>query len=201
MPLSRCSALCAALALLACTTPVPRHGVALEPALPRPSFTLTDTHGAPFEFGKDTRGQLTFLFFGYTSCPDVCPVQVANVATVLHRLPFEDQRRARLVFITVDPARDSLPALRRWLDQFDKSFIGLRGEDADVARIMAAIGLPPAMRGAPGADGQYEVGHPATVIVFTADDSAHVLYPFGTRQVDWAEDIPRLLRAGRHTED
>ena len=166
----------------------------IEPALPRPAFTLTDTRGAPYAFASETRGLLTFLFFGYTNCPDVCPVHVANVAAVLRKLPFEDQQRARFVFVTTDPARDSLPQLRRWLDQFDAWFIGLRGDDADVARIMGAVGLPPAMRGAPDSAGRYEVGHPATVLVFTADDSAHVLYPFGTRQLDWAEDIPRLLR-------
>lgn len=189
-----CAALLAAAGAAACTDPTPRHGVAIEPALPRPAFTLTDTRGAPFAFGTETRGRLTFLFFGYTNCPDVCPVHVANVAAVLRKLSFEDQQKARFVFVTTDPARDTLPALRRWLDQFDASFIGLRGDEAEVARIMSAIGLPPAMRGVPGPDGRYEVGHPATVLVFTADDSAHVLYPFGTRQLDWAEDIPRLLK-------
>ncbi len=178
----------------ACTDATPRHGVAIEPALPRPSFTLTDTRGLPYDFAKETGGRLTFLFFGYTNCPDVCPVHVANVAAVLRTLPFEDQQKTRFVFVTADPARDSLPALRRWLDQFDTAFVGLRGDDADVARIMSAIGLPPAMRAAPDSAGRYEVGHPATVLVFTADDSAHVLYPFGTRQLDWAEDIPHLLQ-------
>lgn len=191
----------AALWAAACGAPAPRHGVALEPAVPRPTFTLTDTRGAPFEFNKETRGRLTFLFFGYTNCPDVCPVHVANVAAVLHKLPGEDQQKTRFVFVTTDPARDSLPVLRHWLDQFDATFIGLRGDDADVARVMRDLGLPPAVRSVPGPDGRYEVGHPATVIVFTADDSAHVLYPFGTRQLDWAEDIPRLLRVRPGTGD
>jgi len=195
MPLTRFLAPYAAVVMAAaCAQPAPRHGVALEPALPRPAFTLTDTRGAPYEFARETHGLLTFLFFGYTNCPDVCPVHVANVAAVLHTLPFEDQQKARFVFVTTDPQRDTLPALRRWLDHFDKAFVGLRGDDAAVTQIMQAIGLPPAVRSVPGPDGRYEVGHPATVIVFTADDSAHVLYPFGTRQEDWAEDIPRLLR-------
>jgi protein SCO1/2 len=190
----------AAAFVAACAGPAPRHGVALQPAVPRPSFTLTDTRGQVFDFGRETHGLLTFLFFGYTNCPDVCPVHVANVAAVLHTLPFEEQQRARFVFVTTDPARDSLPALRKWLDHFDASFIGLRGDDADVARVMGGLGLPPAGRGPARADGSYDVGHPATVIVFTADDSAHVLYPFGTRQVDWAEDIPRLLKVHSPSE-
>lgn len=196
MPLTRLIPAFALAACVGCAAPTPRHGVPLEPAVPRPSFTLTDTRGAPFEFAAQTRGTLTFLFFGYTNCPDVCPVHVANVAAVLHTLPFEEQRKARFVFVTADPARDSLPALRKWLDHFDTSFIGLRGDEADVARVMSAIGMPPAIRGPLRPDGSYEVGHAAAVMVFTADDSAHVLYPFGTRQVDWAEDIPRLLKIG-----
>ena len=120
--------LASALLLAACAAPAPRHGVSLEPPLPRPSFTLTDTRGQPYDFARETRGRLTFLFFGYTNCPDVCPVHVANVAAVLHKLSFEDQQQATFVFVTVDPARDSLPALRAWLDHFDKSFVGLRGE-------------------------------------------------------------------------
>lgn len=159
-----------------------------------------DGSSEPFRFVADP-GELLFVYFGYTNCPDVCPVHVANVAAVLHKLPFEDQRKARFVFVTADPARDSLPRLRQWLDQFDASFVGLRGDEAEIARIMSAVGMPPAIRGAVGADGRYEVGHPAAVLVFTADDSAHVLYPFGTRQLDWAEDIPRLLRVRPQTEN
>ncbi|MBM3907280.1 MAG: SCO family protein [Gemmatimonadetes bacterium] len=187
-------ALAAACLMAACSPPAPRHGVAVEPALARPDFTLTDTRGAPYAFARETQGLLTFLFFGYTHCPDICPVHVANVAAVLRKLPFEDQRKTRFVFVTLDPARDSLPHLRRWLDQFDASFVGLRGDADDVNRIMAGIGMPPAILGTPNADGSYEVAHSAAVLVFTPDDSARVLYPFGTRQLDWADDIPRLLQ-------
>ncbi|MHB1311422.1 MAG: SCO family protein [Gemmatimonadaceae bacterium] len=196
--LRRIAVAAVALALAACAEPAPQHGTPLVPPLPRPSFTLTDTRGQPFDFQRETRGRLTFLFFGYTSCPDVCPVHVANVAAVLHKLPFEDQDRATFVFVTLDPQRDSLPALRAWLDHFDRKFIGLRGDPATVNGIMASLGLPPAILGPPtGPQGFYEVAHSAAVLVFTADDTAHVAYPFGTRQLDWAEDIPRLLKLGR----
>ncbi len=197
MPRSILNLACAAAALIlaACAAPAPQHGLPLDPPLPRPAFTLTDTRGQPYDFRRETRGRLTFLFFGYTSCPDVCPVHVANVAAVLHKLPFEDQQRATFVFVSVDPARDSLPAIRAWLNHFDTSFVGLRGDAAYVDSVMAAVRLPPAIIGpATGPTGFYEVAHSAAVLVFTADDSARVVYPFGTRQLDWAEDIPRLLK-------
>src|SRR3990172_2679725 len=118
---------------------------AVDVSIPRPAFTLTDTDGKPFAFAERTAGRLTFLEFGYTNCPDVCPVHMANLSTVLTNLAPSDRMRTTVVFVTVDPDRDS-----------------------------------------------------AVVLVFTADDTAHVMYPFGTRQSDWARDIPMLLaRRGR----
>lgn len=173
------------------------RGVELGDPLPRPSFTLAATDGAPFDFAARTAGKLTFLFFGYTHCPDICPVHVANVASVLRTLSFEDRARAQFVFVTVDPARDSLPLLKTWLAQFDDTFIGLAGSLDSVNAIQARLNLPPAIIPEPDADGNYSPGHAAQVIVFEEDDIARVIYPFGTRQVDWAHDIPLLLARHR----
>lgn len=171
------------------------RGVLLPHALPRPDFTLTATDGSPYHFAARTRGQLTFLFFGYTNCPDVCPVHMANIAATLTRLTHEDRDRVRVVFVTTDPARDSLPRLRQWLAAFDPTFVGLRGDDSTVARIEAGLHLPPAVRepADSAAAGGYGVGHAAQVLAFTPDDSLHLVYPFGTRQADWAHDLPLLL--------
>lgn len=171
------------------------RGVVLPAALPRPDFTLTATDGHPFAFRDRTRGEVTFLFFGYTNCPDVCPVHMANLAATLQRLTHEDRDRVSVVFVTTDPARDSLPRLRQWLDSFDPAFVGLRGSDSAVARIEAALRLPAAVkeRDSTAAPGTYSVGHAAQVLAFTPDDSLHLAYPFGTRQEDWAHDLPLLL--------
>jgi protein SCO1 len=173
------------------------RGVELPAPLARPAFTLPATDGSDYAFDQRTKGQLTFLFFGYTHCPDICPVHVANIATILRTLKYEDRQRAQLVFVSVDPARDSLPLLRDWLAQFDDRFIGLVGPLDSVNAIMASINLPPAFLPEPDADGNYYPGHAAQVIVFEEDDRARLIYPFGTRQVDWAHDIPRLLARHR----
>ncbi len=173
------------------------RGVELGAPLERPSFTLMATDGAPYDFGARTAGKLTFLFFGYTHCPDICPVHVANVASVLRSLSFEDRSRAQFVFVTVDPARDSLPLLKTWLAQFDDTFIGLAGPLDTINAIQAELNLPSAIIPEPDADGNYFPGHAAQVIVFEEDDRARVIYPFGTRQVDWAHDIPLLLARHR----
>jgi protein SCO1 len=174
------------------------RGVELPDPLPRPAFTLAATDGSDYDFRARTAGRLTFLFFGYTHCPDICPVHVANIATVLRTLKFEERQRAQLVFVTVDPARDSLPLLTQWLAQFDDRFIGLTGTLDEVNAIMADLNLPPAFIPEPDASGNYYPGHAAQVIVFEEDDRARLIYPFGTRQVDWANDIPLLL--ARHAQ-
>jgi protein SCO1/2 len=172
------------------------HGVPVDPPRPRPAVTLTATDGQPYAFAARTRGQLTFLFFGYTNCPDVCPVHAANVASVLRTLPYADRQRAQFVFVTTDPARDSLPALRAWLDHFDETFVGLTGDLARIDSLQVALGLPPSSRDTPQPDGTYGVGHAAQVLVITPDDTVRFAYGFGTRQADWAADLPILLRSG-----
>jgi protein SCO1/2 len=175
------------------------RGTVLAPSWPKPDFTLTDTDGRPFDFRPETDGFVTLLFFGYTHCPDVCPVHMGNIAAVLGDLDYADRSRIRVVFITTDPERDTRPALREWLDRFDTSFVGLRGDWEEVDEIQAALHLPAAVRqpSRPGPlPGAYAVGHAAQVIAFTADGRARVVYPFGTRQADWAHDLPKLVNAG-----
>lgn len=173
------------------------HGVSLDPVRARPAFTLTATDGRDFAFAERTRGQLTFLFFGYTNCPDICPVHVANIAAAISRLPFADRERAQLVFVTTDPDRDSTAALRTWLDHFDTRFVGLTGPIERIDSVQKALGLPVSYREAARPDGSYGVGHAAQVLVITEDDSLRFAYGFGTRQGDWDADLPTLLRYRR----
>ncbi len=132
------------------TLPVPQEKV---------DFTLLDTDGRPFNFREQTDGYVTLLFFGYTYCPDVCPIHMANIGTVLKDFPFEVQEQIKVVFVTTDPERDTPERMRLWLDNFDPDFIG----------------------------------HSSRVLAFTKDNRAHVAYPFGTRQTDWATDLPKLV--------
>jgi protein SCO1/2 len=170
------------------------RGVRLPEPRPKPDFTLQDTDGRPFRFREETDGYVTLLFFGYTNCPDVCPVHMASIAAVLDDFPFELRRQLKVVFVTTDPRRDTPERLRGWLDRFDPSFVGLRGDEAQVNEIMSKLGLPAAVKSAAG-DGEYLVGHSAQVLAFTKDGLAHLVYPFGTRQADWAHDLPKLARA------
>lgn len=159
---------------------------------PKPEFTLTDTEGQPYAFREQTAGSVTLLFFGYTNCPDVCPVHMANIAAALHKLPDAVARQVQVVFVTTDPARDTPARLRAWLDHFDTSFVGLTGTQAAVDSAQLVMHLPPAYR-EDSVGGSYLVGHSAHVIAFTRDGMARFAFPFGTRQSEWAQEIPRLV--------
>jgi protein SCO1/2 len=168
------------------------RGILLSDADPRPDFVLTDVHGDAFDFGAETEGKLALLFFGYTYCPDVCPVHMASLAAVKRDLNADDQRAMRVIFVTADPRRDTPERLRTWLGNFDPDFVGLRGSEAAVDSIMLRLGLPPAIRDtASGPD--YAVGHASQVMAFPPGDGFRVIYPFGTRQADWKHDLPKLL--------
>ena len=170
-----------------------RGTVYAEP-LQRPDFTLSTTDGNQFNFRAETDGVATLLFFGYTSCPDVCPIHMGNIAAVLRTLPPDVSRRVKVVMVTTDPARDTPERFGAWLKNFDPSFVGLIGPLTEVNEIQIGLNLPPAARY--GADeNSYTVGHSARVIAFTADNRAHVSYPFGTRQSDWAHDLPLLVKS------
>lgn len=171
------------------------RGTLLPEPIAKPDFTLLDTKGEPFDFKARTEGTLTLLFFGYTNCPDVCPIHMSALASVLSNLPFEMKNRTRVVFVTTDPERDTPERIREWLDRFDPEFIGLRGDSAAVAAIQNSLRLPTAVRGPADERGNYTVGHSAQVLAFTPDNLAHLAYSFGTRQQDWAHDLPRLLEA------
>lgn len=167
------------------------HGNVMSQAVEKVEFTLTDTDGQPFHFLEETDGYVTLVFFGYTYCPDVCPIHMANIAAVLSDFSFDTRQQFKVIFITTDPERDTPERMREWLDAFDPSFIGLWGTVEEVNEIAASMWLPPAIR-VDSESGGYEVGHSANVVAFTKDNRAHVRYPFGTRQSDWAHDLPRL---------
>ncbi len=171
------------------------RGWILTEPLAKADFALESMNGGTFEFRKETQGFVTLLFFGYTYCPDVCPLHMANIGAVLKKLPPDVANQVRVVFVTTDPERDTPERLREWLGHFDRNFIGLLGPLDDVNAIQASFGLPPARR-EDLPTGGYGVGHSARVIAFTTDNLAHVAYAFGARQEDWAHDLPILVNSG-----
>lgn len=171
------------------------HGAYLLPPLSRPKFTLTDTSGSRFAFAEATNKQITLLFFGYTNCPDICPTTMASIAAGLKQLPPATRDHVRVVFVTTDPKRDQPAVLRHWLDKFDPTFVGLTGAQADINTVMESLRLPDPVESEMTADG-YSVMHVSDVLLFTADNTAHLVYPGGATAEEWAADLEKLVRDG-----
>jgi protein SCO1 len=170
------------------------RGGLVSPPLPKPKFTLTDTSGVRFDFAMKTQGYATLLFFGYTHCPDMCPLQMSMIAQALKKIPPASVDQFKVVFVTTDPERDTPQVLRSWLDHFDKRFIGLTGSGAEIEAAQISANISPAKKSAVRADGAYEVGHAAFVFAYTKDNLAHVIYPVGVKEDDWAHDLPYLAQ-------
>ncbi|MEO1061717.1 MAG: SCO family protein [Actinomycetota bacterium] len=169
--------------------PLGLAGVELSNPTERPEFVLTDTGGQPYAFHERTAGELTLMYFGYTECPDICPVHLAQLSEALDRPGMPD---AKVVFVSVDPARDTPEVIRSWLDGFDEDFVGLTGSVDDLVAAQEAAGVVPAdIEGDPEEAG-YLVGHAGQLLAYAPDDRGYVIYPFGTRQSELVNDLPVL---------
>ena len=170
------------------------RGLVPTPLPTKPHFRLTDTAGRPFDFAARTRGKLTYLYFGYTHCPDVCPTTIGDLAAALRRVSPIVRRRVEVVFVTVDPARDTGPVLRAWLDHYNHSFVGLRGSERAILAAGRAAGVP--LVAPPRHHGRsYGVDHGALVVPYSPDGRAHVVYTQGFHAGDYAHDMKLLVTA------
>lgn len=174
-------------------------GTVLEAAEPKPATVLWDTEGRPVDLAADTDAPLTLLMFGYTNCPDICPISLATLASSLDAMGPEIANKVTMYFVTADPARDTPEVLREYLDGFDPRFVGLTGTIEEIDRAQELANVPPALRDEPDQDGSYSVGHATQMIAYQADGTAQIVYPFGTREGDWTSDIPRLVAGERPT--
>jgi protein SCO1/2 len=179
--------------------PVPGdfRGGLVSPPLPKPRFALLDTSGAPFDFAAKTDGYITLLFFGYTHCPDMCPLQMQVVSQAFRKIPPDAAEQFKVVFVTTDPDRDSPAVLRAWLDKFNKSFVGLTGTQGAINAAQIAAKLSPAKKSPVRPDGAYEVGHSAFMFAYTKDSLAHLIYPVGVSAGDLAHDLQLLAQGAR----
>ncbi|MCW2978257.1 MAG: electron transport protein SCO1/SenC [Actinomycetia bacterium] len=170
----------------------PLHGLAPTPLPAKPDFTLTTTGGRPFSFAAATHGKLTYLYFGYTHCRDACPTTMSDIAAALRRVPAGVRRHVEVVFVTVDPQRDTKRVLRAWLNRFDHAFIGLTGSEREIraAEQAAGIAVPPSDK---NRSGNYAVQHSSLLIPYSLDNYAHVVYTQGFHTSDYIHDMPLLL--------
>ncbi|MFD8752460.1 SCO family protein [Kitasatospora sp. NPDC059577] len=172
----------------------PYQGTKLARNFEKPDLQLTDTSGQPYDLRQQTNGKATLLFFGYTSCPDVCPTTMGDIGVAMKALSPEDRQKVNVVFVSTDPQRDTPKVLRTWLDSMGSDFIGLTGDLAKVKSAAKSLGImieDPVVN----ADGTVTSTHGAQVLAFLpSDDKAHVLYMSGTEEKTYEHDLPLLAK-------
>ena len=170
-------------------------GSSLPEPYSMPEVSLLDTSGRPFNLATTPSKPVTLLFFGYTHCPDVCIAVLSDVSLSLQRLAPADRDQIQLVFVTTDPARDQEKQIRRYLDRFNPSFVGLTGPMSTIKRAASEVGVD--IEGKKKlASGGYEVGHSAQVIGFSRN-SGVVIWTPGTPIAALKHDFALLVERSR----
>ncbi|MGY1839078.1 MULTISPECIES: SCO family protein [unclassified Modestobacter] len=163
----------------------PYSGIHLKDPYQKPSFTLTDSAGQPYDFAAATAEGPTLLFFGFTNCPDICPTTMADVRLALGDVDPAVAERTNVVFVTTDPARDTPEVLGAYLDQFDAElpteFVGLTGDQAQIDQAQLAAGVPLAQNGGEA--------HSALLLLYGTDGEADVAFDAGNTSRDIAHDL------------
>jgi protein SCO1/2 len=164
-------------------------GTLMQSPQPALDFTLTGPDG---EMSLSSlRGKQVILFFGYSSCPDICPAALSVLRRAVNQLG-KKAEQVQVVMVTVDPARDTPEILNRYVRQFNPAFIGLSGDLEKTTQIASQYGVFFEKR--PGADAEhYTVDHTATLLLIDAKGYLRVVYPTQTDSDALASDIAYLL--------
>jgi protein SCO1 len=165
---------------------------------PKPliDFALTDDRNRPFDLAS-LKGKWSFVFFGYTHCPDVCPTTLATLARARSSIAKTTggARNLQFVFVSVDPNRDTAGRLRQYVEYFDTSFVGVTGNDVQIANLAGQLGAAYQVAAAPGLE-NYPVYH--TTALYLVDPQARYRAVF-TPPLD-AEAISRRFKVVRGLE-
>jgi protein SCO1/2 len=156
-----------------------------------PDFALTATHGKQFRLSEH-RGQIVLMFFGYTSCTDVCPTTLAEAKQILKGVG-SDADRVTFLFITVDPERDTPQVLAKYVAAFDPAIVGLSGTSDELAAVRQAYGIFAEKEAVDDSGAGYTITHTSRVFLVDTEGHLRLSYAFGTPPDDIVQDIRHLL--------
>ncbi|NNN32852.1 SCO family protein [Streptomyces sp. S3(2020)] len=165
----------------------------LDKPFEKPDLVLTDTSGKKYDLREQTKGRPTLIYFGYTHCPDVCPLTMNNIAVAKKQLTKAQQDELRIVFVTTDPDRDTPKALGKWLKGIDSQVVGLTGDFATIQAGARTLGISIE---APHKDknGKIVSTHGTQVVAFSPKtDGGYVLYGEDATVDDYTKDLPKLI--------
>ena len=183
----------AALGLLAACSPShPQHWDLqyIGGAMPPLKFTLTEDSSKQVT-AADFAGKVVLLYFGYTHCPDVCPTTLADLAQALHLLGAQADR-IRVLFVSVDPQRDTLAVLKSYVSAFAPQMVGLTGDQAELQALTKRYRVAYRL-GKPDAQGNYVVYHSSAIFIFDPHGQVQLLASYSNRPQAIAHDLKQLL--------
>ncbi|WP_406007988.1 SCO family protein [Streptomyces sp. NBC_00637] len=166
----------------------------LDQPFTKPALVLTDTQGKSYDLRKETAGHPTLIYFGYTNCPDVCPLTMNNIAVAKKQLSKAEQDELRVVFVTTDPDRDTPAALGTWLKGIDPQVVGLTGKFATIQAAARTVGISVE---APHKDknGKIVSTHGTQVVAFSPKtDAGYLLYGEDATVDDYTKDLPKIVK-------
>ncbi len=167
------------------------QGVLIDPPATAPDFSLTNQNGDLFRL-HDQRGKVVLIFFGYTHCPDVCPITLSEYKRIKTILG-EQSENVQFVYITVDPDRDTQERLQVYLENFDPGFIGLTGSQQELEPVWKKYGVYHQRQDTGSAAG-YLIDHSARMYTIDKMGNWILNYPYGMEPDRIATDISHLLK-------
>lgn len=163
----------------------------VEPYPAAPEMELTRSDGSSFRL-SEMRGEIVLVFFGYTTCPDVCPATLAELNQALSKLADLDAAQVKVVFVTVDPERDSPELVQEYVERFNPAFVGLGGSEAQLAQTWQAYGVfREIVQG--GSAAGYLINHTARVTLIDRQGNLRVSFGFDTPVEDIVHDLKLVL--------
>ncbi|TYC57496.1 SCO family protein [Marinobacter sp. BW6] len=168
------------------------HGKDISGLMPELEFQLKGTNGNTVT-PADSEGTIRLLYFGFTSCPDVCPTTLTDLSRSIHQLPEEYQDDVTTLFVSVDPRRDTPERLASYVNFFGERIVGLTAEEPTLRqltkRYRTTFGYDE-----PDASGNYNVSHSSAVYVFDRDGNARLLLRPGLSPEQISEDLAQLAQ-------
>ncbi|MET9562258.1 SCO family protein [Streptomyces tauricus] len=192
-----------AVAEVSTETGADKAATVLDKPFEKPDLVLTDTHGKKYDLREATAGKPTLIYFGYTNCPDVCPLTMNNVAVAKKQLAQDkklsqaEKDSLRIVFVTTDPERDTPAALGKWLKGIDPDVVGLTGSFDTIQAGARTLGIS-IEAPTKGKDGKVTSMHGTQVIAFSPKtDGGYVLYGEDATVDDYTKDLPALIKGAK----
>ncbi|WP_020134082.1 SCO family protein [Streptomyces sp. 351MFTsu5.1] len=172
-----------------------KAGTVLDQPFEKPDLVLTDTKGQKYDLRTATKGRPTLVYFGYTHCPDICPLTMNNIAVAKKQLPKSEQDKLSVVFVTTDPARDTPSELGKWLKGIDPQFVGLTGDFATIQAGARTLGISIEPTHKDKKTGKTVSVHGTQVVAFSPKTNAgYVLYGEDATVDDYTKDLPKIIK-------